>query len=32
MTFVIFNDEYRALILCGTMGMLNFMELICLCA
>jgi len=29
---VIFYVEIRALNLCVIMGMLNFMELICLCA
>jgi len=32
MTFVIFDDEFRAPNLCIIMGMLNFMELMCLCA
>jgi len=31
MTFVIFDDEFRALNSCVIMGMLNSMELMCLC-
>jgi len=31
MTFVFFDDEFRALNLCVIMGKLNFMKLMCLC-
>jgi len=32
MTFVIFYVKFRVLNLCVIMSMLNFMELMCLCA